>query len=41
VPDAHTFRVEHGKIRYVHTITACKTFNCGFKAPPQQQAAAH
>jgi hypothetical protein len=41
VPDAHTFRVEHGKIRYVHTITACKTFNCGFKALPQQQAAAH
>jgi hypothetical protein len=42
VPDAHTFRIEHGKIRYVHTITACKTFNCGFKqlpAPPQPAAA--
>lgn len=39
VPDAHTFRIEHGKIRYVHTITACKTFNCGFKLPPQLQAA--
>ena len=37
VPDAHTFRVEHGKIRYVHTITACKTFNCGFKMPAQLQ----
>ncbi len=33
IPDAHTFRVEHGKLRYVHTITVCKTFNCGFKMP--------
>jgi hypothetical protein len=33
LPDAHTFRVEKGKIRYVHTITVCKTFNCGFKVP--------
>ncbi len=38
LPDAHTFRVEHGKIRYVHTITVCKTFNCGFKLPAQLQA---
>jgi len=40
-PDFHTFRVEHGKIKYVHTITACtKVANCGFKpaAPPQTQA---
>jgi hypothetical protein len=37
--DAHTFRVEHGKLRYVHTITVCKTFNCGFKLPDQLQAA--
>ena len=36
VPDAHTFRVEHGKIRYVHTITACKSPNCGFKPPAGQ-----
>ena len=35
LPDAHTFRVEHGKLRYVHTITVCKTFNCGFKTPDQ------
>jgi hypothetical protein len=37
LPDVHTFRVEKGKIRYVHTITACKTFNCGFKLPAQLQ----
>lgn len=37
LPDAHTFRVEKGKIRYVHTITVCKTFNCGFKLPDQLQ----
>ncbi len=36
--DAHTFRVEHGKIRYVHTITVCKSFNCGFKLPDQLKA---
>ena len=40
-PDVHTFRVEHGKIRYVHTITACiKVANCGVKAPPAPQAQA-
>jgi hypothetical protein len=33
LPDAHTFRIEHGKLRYVHTITVCKTYNCGFKLP--------
>lgn len=38
LPDAHTFRIEHGKIRYVHTITVCKTFNCGFKLPDQPPA---
>jgi hypothetical protein len=40
--DAHTFRLEGGKLRYVHTITVCKTFNCGFKIPdklPSQAAA--
>jgi len=40
-PDFHTFRVEHGKIKYVHTITACiKVANCGVKGgpPPQAQA---
>ena len=42
-PDFHTFRVEHGKLKYVHTITACtKVPNCGFKpetpAPAPAQA---
>ncbi len=40
-PDVHTFRVEHGKIRYVHTITACiKVANCGVKGAPPPQAQA-
>ena len=39
-PDFHTFRVEHGKIKYVHTITACiKVANCGVKGPPPQAQA--
>ena len=39
-PDFHTFRVEHGKIKYVHTITACvKVANCGIKPSPAAQAA--
>ena len=38
VPDFHTFRVEKGKIKYVHTITACKTANCGLKLSPEIQA---
>lgn len=30
-PDAHVFRIEDGKIRYVHTVTNCGTEeNCGF-----------
>jgi len=30
-PDAHVFRIEEGKIRYVHTVTNCGTDeNCGF-----------
>jgi hypothetical protein len=37
-PDFHTFRVEHGKIRYIHTITACKVSNCGLKISPEIQA---
>lgn len=31
-PDSHTFRVEDGKLRYVHTVTYCEEENCGF--PP-------
>lgn len=40
LPDAHTFRVEKGKLRYVHTITVCKSFNCGFPLPDQLKTAA-
>jgi hypothetical protein len=30
-PDAHVFRIEGGKIRFVHTVTNCGTDeNCGF-----------
>lgn len=29
-PDSHTFRVEDGKLRYVHTVTYCEEENCGF-----------
>ena len=30
--DSHLFRIENGKIRYVHTVTNCGTQdNCGFK----------
>ncbi|MCX7675787.1 MAG: hypothetical protein N2Z59_00220, partial [Alteraurantiacibacter sp.] len=30
-PDSHTFRIEDGKIRYVHTVTNCQgQDNCGF-----------
>lgn len=32
-PDSHTFRVENGKLRYIHTVTNCgDQDNCGF--PP-------
>jgi hypothetical protein len=33
-PDSHMFRVENGKLRYVHTITVCRTLNCGFPVKP-------
>ncbi|MCB2065395.1 MAG: hypothetical protein KDE15_01995 [Erythrobacter sp.] len=29
-PDSHTFRIENGRIRYVHTVTNCAEDNCGF-----------
>lgn len=29
-PDSHTFRVENGALRYVHTVTYCEEDNCGF-----------
>ena len=39
LPDIHTFRIEKGKIRYVHTITMCKSPNCGFPLPDQLKTA--
>jgi hypothetical protein len=30
VPDSHVFRVEHGKLRFVHSLTVCTVPNCGF-----------
>jgi hypothetical protein len=35
VPDSHLFRVEHGKLRYVHTLTHLPP---GFKFPQRPQA---
>jgi hypothetical protein len=39
VPDSHLFRVEKGKLRFVHSLTVCTIPNCGFPklapaAPP-------
>lgn len=35
LPDSHTFRIEDGKVRYIHTITNCMgEFNCGFGLLP-------
>ncbi|KAK7932451.1 hypothetical protein PG985_003163 [Apiospora marii] len=38
-PDSHTFRVESGKIRYVHTVSACVNKGCGLTpdTPPLVQ----
>lgn len=30
IPDTHLFRVENGKIRYVHTLTVCAETGCAF-----------
>jgi hypothetical protein len=36
LPDSHLFRVENGKIRYIHTVTNCgDQVNCGF--PPLEE----
>lgn len=29
MPDSHMFRVENGKIRYIHTVSSCVTAGCG------------
>ena len=30
IPDTHLFRLEDGKIRYVHTLTVCPDSGCAF-----------
>jgi hypothetical protein len=38
LPDSHLFRVEKGKIRFVHTLTVCGTLpNCGFQVAPTRK----
>jgi hypothetical protein len=34
VPDSHLFRVERGKLRFVHSLTVCTVPNCGFPVRP-------
>jgi hypothetical protein len=34
MPDSHLFRLEGGKIRYIHTLTVCLIPNCGFPELP-------
>ena len=39
-PDAHVFRIENGKIRFIHTVTNCgEEVNCGF--PPLSELRAN
>ena len=39
-PDSHLFRVEDGKLRYIHTVTNCgDEVNCGF--PPLEEMLAN
>jgi hypothetical protein len=35
VPDSHLFRVQNGKLRYIHTLTVCTIPNCGFPVNPK------
>jgi hypothetical protein len=37
LPDSHLFRLERGRIRYIHTITVCRSFNCGYELPVELQ----
>ncbi|KAI1143251.1 hypothetical protein F5Y05DRAFT_420962 [Hypoxylon sp. FL0543] len=32
MPDSHMFRVEEGKIRYIHTLSSCVNPGCGFNS---------
>ncbi|OTB02935.1 hypothetical protein M426DRAFT_61212 [Hypoxylon sp. CI-4A] len=36
MPDSHTFRIDSGKIRYIHTVSSCVEAGCGFNStiPP-------
>ncbi len=34
MPDSHLFRLEGGKIRYIHTLTVCLIPGCGFPELP-------
>ncbi|KAI0423682.1 hypothetical protein F5Y09DRAFT_354989 [Xylaria sp. FL1042] len=38
MPDSHVFRVEEGKIRYIHTVSSCVEAGCGLNGvgPPQK-----
>jgi hypothetical protein len=38
VPDSHMFRLENGKIRYIHTLSACFARGCGTNAVRKQGA---
>jgi hypothetical protein len=39
-PDSHTFRLQDGKLRYIHTVTNCgDEVNCGF--PPLEEMLAN
>jgi hypothetical protein len=38
VPDSHLFRVENGKLRFVHSLTVCTVPNCGFPQRPPAPA---
>ncbi len=35
-PDVHTFRLENGKVRYVHTLTVCPN-GCSLPSPPKEK----
>jgi hypothetical protein len=37
LPDSHIFRLENGKIRYVHTLTVCTKPYCGFPPPKKKE----
>jgi hypothetical protein len=36
LPDSHLFRVEKGKIRFVHSLTVCTIPDCGFRVPAKK-----